>query len=191
MSLEKIMKEIEEIKEKMNMPPVVGQFHKVSLKQFTKDFQEDNSHTNEEIKQLYEDVLITPVRSSVDSAGHDFVITKDIYLAPGESVKIHTGIRAEIVRGWVLLIMPRSGLGTRYRVQLNNTIGVIDGDYFYTDNEGHIIVTITNDSKKAGNILALHAGDRFIQGIFVPYGITKDDVPLGKRTGGHGSSGLK
>ena len=190
MKIEDLMKEIEEIKNRIESPPVVGKFHKVSLKQFTKDFQEDNSHTDEEIKQLHEDVLITPVRSSVDSAGHDFVITKDIYLAPGESVKIHTGIRAEIIKGWVLLLMPRSGLGSKFRIQLNNTIGVIDGDYFHTDNEGHIIVTITNDGKE-GKGLALQAGDRFVQGLFVPYGITEDDVPLGKRTGGHGSSGLK
>ena len=191
MQIKDLMKEIEEIKNKIESPAIVGKFHKVSLEQFTKDFQENSTKTDKEVESLYENVLTIPVRSSIDSAGHDFVITKDIYLAPGESVKIHTGIRAEITRGWVLLVMPRSGLGTRYRVQLNNTIGVIDGDYFYTDNEGHIIVTITNDSKKAGNILALHAGDRFLQGLFVPYGITEDDVPLGKRTGGHGSSGLK
>lgn len=187
MSLEKLMKEIEEIKERMNMSPVVGKFHKVSLEQFTKDFQTEENATENEIKEIYENVLITPVRSSIGSAGHDFVLTKDINLNPGDSVMIHTGIRAEIMPGWVLVIAPRSGLGSKFRMQINNTVGIIDEDYFGADNEGHIMIKITNDGDK---VLALKAGDRFVQGIFLPYGITKNDVPLGKRTGGLGSSGF-
>ena len=190
MELENLMKEIEDIKEKLNMPPVVGKFHKISLEQFIKDFKKEDNIPDEKIKEIYENVLIKPVRSSVDSAGHDFVLTKDINLNVNESAVISTGIRAEIAKGWVLLLMPRSGLGVKFRVQLNNTVGVIDGDYFHTDNEGHILVTITNDGKE-NKPLHLKAGDRFIQGIFVPYGITEDDKPLGKRKGGRGSSGLK
>lgn len=188
MSLEKLMKEIEEIKERMNMSPVVGQFHKVSLEQFIKDFQTEEDATENEIKEIYENVLTTPVRSSIGSAGHDFVLTKDINLNPGDSVMIHTGIRVEIIPGWVLVIAPRSGLGSKFRMQIDNTVGIIDGDYFGADNEGHIMIKITNDGDK---VLSLKAGDRFVQGVFLLYGVTKDDVPLGKRTGGLGSSGLK
>lgn len=184
MELNEIKKELEILKQELQRPFVVGKFHKVSLEQFTKDYD------NVQAEKIYEDVLILPVRSSEDSAGYDFVITEDIYLKPGESIKIATGIRAEIAKGWVLMIMPRSGLGFKFRLQLNNTIGVIDGDYFYTDNEGHIIAKITNDSND-GKDLVLQAGDRFLQGIFMPYGITEDDMPLGKRIGGMGSSGLK
>ena len=39
---------------------------------------------------------------------------------------------------WVLKCYPRSGLGFKFRPQLNNTVGDIDSDYFYSDNEGHI-----------------------------------------------------
>lgn len=189
MSLEQLKKEFEEFKNKMEGPTVVGKFHKVSLEQFAKDYSENKEIDDFEISKVYNEVLTTPVRSSEGSAGHDFILTEDISLEPGETVKILTGIRAEIAEGWVLLLAPRSGLGSKFRMQLNNTIGVIDSDYFEADNEGHIMATITNDSNE-GKKLTLKAGDRFMQGFFVPYGITEDDVPLGKRTGGYGSSGL-
>lgn len=184
--------EIEKIKELLKgQPEVVGQFHKVSLAQFILDFkQEEQAATDFEIAQIYKEILSLPVRSSAGSAGHDFVLTKDIALNPGESALIHTGIRAEMKPGWVLLVAPRSGLGSKFRMQIDNTVGIIDEDYFGADNEGHIMIKVTNDGKY-GKVLALKAGDRFAQGIFIPYGITKDDVPIGKRTGGHGSSGLR
>lgn len=168
-----------------NSIPIIAEFNKVSLAQFIKDYKDNKLSP----KEIYEDILKLPVRSSIDSAGHDFVLTKDINLKPGASVVIETGINVKIATGWVLLILPRSGLGVKFRVQLNNTVGVIDGDYIKADNEGHILITITNDSKE-GKSVVLKAGDRFVQGIFVPYGITNHDSPLGLRTGGHGSSGL-
>ncbi len=57
----------------------------------------------------------------------------------------------EMDEGWVLKLYPRSGLGFKYRVQLNNTVGIIDSDYFHSDNEGHIFVKITNDSNERKN----------------------------------------
>ena len=59
-------------------------------------------------------------------------------LEPGREIKIPTGIRVEMDQGWVLKCYPRSGLGFKYRLQLNNTVGIIDSDYFYSDNEGHM-----------------------------------------------------
>lgn len=191
MNLEQLALDIEEIKLKLNGgPQVVGKFHKVSLEQFTKDYTADRAISKEQARKVYEDVLTLPIRSSVGSAGHDLILTEDISLKPGESVQIFTGIRAEMLEGWVLIATPRSGLGTKFRMQLNNTVGVIDSDYFEALNEGHIMAKFTNDSKD-GKTLVLEAGDRFMQAIFIPYGITSDDVPAGKRLGGHGSSGLK
>jgi dUTP pyrophosphatase len=98
-----------------------------------------------------------------------------------------TGIRAEIREGWVLQIYPRSGLGFKYRLQLNNTVGVIDSDYFHSDNEGHIFVKMTNDSRE-GKELELKEGSGFAQGIFLQYGITEDDDCKTARNGGFGST---
>ena len=79
-----------------------------------------------------------PKRATSGSAGYDFYAPCGISLKPGETVKVLTGIRARIDEGWVLTLYPRSGLGFRYRLQLNNTVGVIDSDYYGSDNEGHI-----------------------------------------------------
>lgn len=187
MDIKEALKELKDIKESLQSPPVVGKFHKVSFEQFSKDYHDDNI---DEQEYIYNEILRLPVRGSTGSAGHDFVLTRDIVLEPGQSVQIATGIRAQIEKGWVLMLKPRSGLGSKFRMQLNNTTGVIDEDYFGADNEGHIKATITNDSKD-GKVLALSAGDRFIQGVFLPYGITEDDNVKDKRTGGHGSTGLK
>ncbi|WP_330586945.1 dCTP deaminase/dUTPase family protein [Aminipila terrae] len=128
-----------------------------------------------------------PERATTGSAGYDFFAPVEIKLAAGESVKIPTGIRAEISEGWVLMCFPRSGLGFKYRLQLDNTVGIIDADYFEAENEGHIMIKVTNDSKE-NKILVVEDGKGFAQGIFVPFGITVDDESTVHRTGGFGST---
>ena len=112
---------------------------------------------------------------------------QDFSLAPGGIIKIPTGIRVEMEQDWVLKCYPRSGLGFRYRLQLNNTVGIIDSDYFYSDNEGHIFAKLTNDGREGKNV-ELAKGNGFMQGIFVEYGITVDDDAQGIRNGGFGST---
>ena len=46
-----------------------------------------------------------------------------------------------------LSIFPRSGLGFKHRLQLDNTVGIIDSDYYGSSNEGHIFIKITCDAK--------------------------------------------
>ena len=91
---------------------------------------------------------------------------------------------------YVLKLYPRSGLGFKYRLQLNNTVGIIDSDYYYSDNEGHIFAKITNDSNE-GKTVELKAGDGFMQGIFLEYGITIDDDATEIRNGGLGSTSAR
>ena len=88
---------------------------------------------------------------------------------------------------FVLKLYPRSGLGFKYRLQLNNTVGIIDSDYYYSDNEGHIFAKITNDSNE-NKVLTIPKGTGFMQGIFVEYGITIDDDTDSIRNGGFGST---
>ena len=88
---------------------------------------------------------------------------------------------------WVLKLYPRSGLGFKFRLQLNNTVGIIDSDYFNSDNEGHIFAKVTNDSNEE-KVLSLEKGAGFMQGIFLEYGITVDDDVDGVRNGGFGST---
>ncbi len=135
------------------------------------------------------DKIILPVRATAGSAGYDIVTPQDVTLNPGESIRIPTGIRVRMEEGWVFQIYPRSGLGYKYRIQLDNTVGIIDSDYYFSDNEGHIQVKITNDGKE-GKTLCLKSGERFCQGIFTEYGITYDDEATATRNGGFGSTGV-
>jgi len=165
----------------------IAKFHKVSLEQFTKDWSDTLSDSNEQkAKEVYEQIRL-PQRATAGSAGYDFYSPITFTLAPGETIKIPTGIRVEIEDGWVLKCYPRSGLGFKYRLQLNNTVGIIDSDYFYSDNEGHMFAKITNDSNE-NKTAVVEAGTGFMQGIFVEYGITYDDEVMEKRNGGFGST---
>ena len=166
-----------------------AKFYKVSYEQFETSMLDDFSFNKEEIKTIYQHLKL-PKRATKGSAGYDFYTPIDIHLEPGQTIKIPTGIRCEMNVRWVLMIYPRSGLGFKYRLQLNNTVGVIDSDYFYSDNEGHIFIKMTNDSNE-GKTVEVEAGDGFMQGIFVQYGITLDDDVTEVRNGGFGSTTKK
>ncbi|MCJ7836066.1 deoxyuridine 5'-triphosphate nucleotidohydrolase [Cuneatibacter sp. NSJ-177] len=161
----------------------IAKFHKVSRERFLADWTDT---FGEDGAAAYDGIRL-PARATKGSAGYDFYTPCPVHLAPGETMKIPTGIRAEMEEGWVLLIYPRSGLGFKYRLQMDNTVGVIDSDYFYSDNEGHIFVKVTNDSR-SGKEIDLPAGVGFAQGIFMEYGITVDDAAEGIRNGGLGST---
>lgn len=128
-----------------------------------------------------------PRRATAGSAGYDFFAPAAFTLSAGESILIPTGIRAIISEGWFLALFPRSGLGFRYRLQLDNTVGIIDSDYSHSENEGHILIRLTCDSKDH-KTLSVPAGAAVAQGIFLPYGITDDDDATADRNGGFGST---
>ena len=156
----------------------IAKFEKVSFNQYQQD---------QENAEMYYETIKLPKRATIGSAGYDFYMPYDLVLEPGQTAKIPTGIRARIDNGWVLCLFPRSGLGFKYRLQLNNTVGVIDADYYRSSNEGHIFAKITNDSNE-GKVLELKQGEGFMQGIFLPFGITEDDDTNEIRNGGFGST---
>ena len=152
----------------------IAKFEKVSLTEFCKSLS----------AQDYDSVIL-PKRATAGSAGYDFFAINDFTLNAGETIKIPTGIRVKIDCGWALKIYPRSSLGFKYRLRLDNTVGIIDSDYYNADNEGHIFIKITNCGDKP---LTVEKGKAFAQGVFVEYGITVDDECEGVRTGGFGST---
>ncbi len=160
----------------------IAKFEKVSVVQFAKDMDVSRAYAATVL-----DEIKLPQRATSGSAGYDFYAPEDFELAPGESIKIPTGVRVRIDEGWVLKIYPRSGLGFKYRLQLDNTVGIIDSDYYYSDNEGHMFIKVTNDSRD-GKTVSIKKGEGFAQGIFVEYGITEDDDAQGVRNGGFGST---
>ena len=165
----------------------IAKFHRVSWEQFLVSWRDTFEESREErIREIYEKIKL-PRRATSGSAGYDFFAPETIVLKPGETAKIPTGIRAEMEPEWVLKLYPRSGLGFKYRLQLNNTVGIIDSDYFYSDNEGHIFAKITHDSRE-GKTVEIPEGTGFMQGIFLEYGITVDDTADAVRNGGFGST---
>ncbi len=155
----------------------IAQFFKVSKDEYAKSAHID----------AYENVKL-PARATSGSAGYDFFSPYEFSLLPGQTVTVATGVRVKIDEGWVLKIYPRSGLGFKYRLTLNNTVGIIDSDYFNADNEGHIFIRMTNCGDKE---LLVEQGKAFAQGVFIEYGITVDDECSASRKGGFGSTDKK
>ena len=131
------------------------------------------------------DAICLPRRATAKSAGYDFFAPTKLCIAPGQTVTVATGVRALMPSSWCLMIFPRSGLGFKYRLRLNNTVGIIDADYSDSDNEGHIFIRMTNESDTP---LEIEQGAAFAQGIFVQYLLTEDDDTVEQRNGGLGST---
>lgn len=162
----------------------IAKFEKVSLKQYEKDYF-DTFNKNDKIEEIYNNISL-PSRATRGSAGYDFKSPITFTLKPQETIKIPTGIRVKIDESWVLNIFPRSSLGFKYRLQLDNTVGIIDSDYYNSSNEGHILIKMTNNS--LNKEVTVNANEGFAQGIFLEYGITEDDDCSILRDGGFGST---
>ena len=123
--------------------------------------------------------------------GSEYAGAFDIYMpepgiAHGISQIYGLGFCAEIPQGNVALLLPRSGAGAKFGLELNNTCGVIDADY-----RGEWKAALRT---KTGVTHSWQAGDRVLQFLIVP--ITQvvlnqveslDSTERG--AGGFGSSG--
>lgn len=165
----------------------IAEFHKVSFAQFLQDSKKTGFITDETdpelVKVIWESIKL-PERATGGSAGYDFFLPYPFAVNKNVAVTIPTGIKADIQPGWCLVLMPRSGLGFKYGFRLLNTLGLIDADYFFSDNEGHIMAKATTDVN-----VCFNEGDRFIQGVFFPHGLTRTDTVTNVRNGGFGSTG--
>lgn len=160
----------------------ITKFEKISKEQFIIDFDKLDSLN----KTNYEEIKL-PKRATKGSAGYDFYLPFDLELKPNETILIPTGIRCKMNITNVLMIFPRSSLGFKYRLNLDNTVGIIDSDYYHALNEGHIMIKVTNNTLE-DKTLVLKKGDAFAQGIFITYGLTCDDNTNEERIGGFGST---
>jgi len=150
-------------------------FEKVREEVFIRDIPDGN----------YGDIIL-PKRGTKYSAGYDFYSVMDFTLNPGERKVIPTGIKCIMEEGEYLAIYIRSSLGFKYNIRMCNQVGIIDKDYYGNkENDGHIMVALKNEGDK---VLEIKKGDRFVQGIFTPYFITDDDMAIGDRIGGIGST---
>ncbi|MBS6954253.1 MAG: deoxyuridine 5'-triphosphate nucleotidohydrolase [Enterocloster asparagiformis] len=175
----------------------IAYFEKVTYEQFVKDWGKQASLCGRSLEIFLRDVLPVeyesiklPERKTVGSAGYDFFSPYGFTLEPDETITIPTGIRCRIDDGWVLKIYMRSGLGFKYGLRLINGTGIIDSDYYNSDNEGHIQIKLINDSSIRKTV-KINAGDSIAQGIFIPFGLTVSDHASGVRNGGFGSTDME
>lgn len=169
------------------MPNRIATFEKVSYTEFKTSILKliDSTVKDDIIRDMYDNIKL-PIRATSGSAGYDFFAPFSFTTTAGDSVIIPTGIRCKIDEGWYLGCYPRSSLGFKYRMALDNTVGIIDSDYYYSENEGHIMLKLHS----AKNI-TVDEGKAFAQGIFTQYGITTDDDVTETRNGGFGSTDKK
>ena len=156
-------------------------FDKVTYEQYAKSIGGDV-----ELRDEYNSIKL-PQRATTGSAGYDFYSPFSFSLKPQETIKIPTGIKVILDSDKFLAIYPRSSLGFKYRLQLDNIVGIIDSDYVLSDNEGHIFIKITNDTKE-NKTLTVNKGEAFAQGIIQKYFTVEDDNTDGIRNGGFGST---
>ena len=168
----------------------VARFSKISLANFNKDYKETFPFGQEyglddmEITAVYNSIKM-PSRATKYSAGYDIFSPIDFVLKSKETIKIPTGLRCKMDNDVVLMIYPRSSLGFKYRMMLENTVGIIDSDYYNSDNEGHILVAFENPSDTD---IQLEEGTPFVQGIIVRYEIPEGAGSDAERKGGFGST---
>lgn len=175
-------------------------FEKVSFEQFYKDCLALDMQIDEQSAKWVWDNIKLPKRSTVKSAGYDFYMPfativhqiepkVDVDNFEAEliynEVTVPTGIRFinDTATNLALFCIPRSGLGFKNGLRLMNTVGLIDSDYWMSDNEGEIMVRFTVDKS-----VLLDAGKAFMQGVIVPYYVVDDDNTTGIRNGGFGST---
>lgn len=128
-----------------------------------------------------------PKRATEKSAGYDFITPVDIIIEPNSTSElIFTDIKAEMESDELLTLHIRSSIGMKKNLALANTTGIIDSDYYENpDNDGNIGFKLRNLSDKR---VEIKKGERVVQGIFMKYLKTDDDMTTTDRTGGFGSS---
>lgn len=139
-------------------------------------------------------MLIKPLRDSfiMPTKGSSNAAAFDIYMPEAGTADCHSrfyslGFAAAIPVGHVGLLLPRSGVGAKHGVELNNTCGVIDADF-----RGEWRAAIRT---KDGLFFSWEAGERLLQCVVVPVlsvnlVLTDELDPTDRGDGGFGSSGV-
>ncbi len=110
------------------------------------------------IKKLHEEAVI-PAYQSAGAAGFDFHALGDVYIDPGDTVIVRTGLGMVIPNGYELQIRPRSGMSAKTKIRVGNAPGTIDSDFrgeikIILDNIGTFPVTIKSGERIAQGVLA-------------------------------------
>lgn len=137
--------------------------------------------------ELAPEEISIPKRGTANSACYDFFLNEDIVIKAGDRLTVFSNIKAYMLPDEVLMVYPRSSSGIKFGLELANTVGVVDSDYYSnSDNDGNIGFFIVNTSDKDAKFLR---GDRIVQAMFQKILIADEDSFLNeKRFGGYGST---
>lgn len=141
------------------------------------------------VKKL-DDRAVLPTYGSEYAAGADLyaVLDEEVYILPGETKLIKTGLAMEIPEGYAGLIYARSGLASKRGLAPANKVGVVDSDY-----RGEVMVALHNHSNTAQTVAA---GERIAQLVVTPFlkvdfAQTEELNETVRGAGGFGSTGTK
>lgn len=176
---------------------VVGRFEKVSFESFIKGLETSMKLSNDnylwvellndsdKCREFYDSIKL-PERATERSAGYDFYYPlPDIVLKPNTTIIFPTGIKANIFYdNWFLGVYTKSGLGFKNKIKMDDTVGIIDADYYDSDEEGNILITLTNEHPVRNCTIV--NGQPVAQGVFQIYGVVEGDKVSTKRHSGFG-----
>ncbi|MCX8130802.1 MAG: dUTP diphosphatase [Clostridia bacterium] len=72
---------------------------------------------------------VLPSYAKPGDAGMDVCAAEDVYIKPGETVIIPTGIKLAIPDGYEIQVRPRSGISLKTPLRITNSPGTIDSGY--------------------------------------------------------------
>ncbi|RSL29125.1 deoxyuridine 5'-triphosphate nucleotidohydrolase [Salibacterium salarium] len=88
----------------------------------------ETNAVNVKVKRLSPDATL-PTYATDGSAAFDLYAAEDVVIEPGATEKVPLGLSFEIPAGYVMFIVPRSGVSFRTKLRQPNNIGVIDSDF--------------------------------------------------------------
>ncbi len=171
------------------------------------------------IKRLHPDATV-PQYATDGAAGFDLVAVEDVIVAPGETVKVRTGLAFELPPGYELQIRPRSGISAKTKLRVANAPGTVDADFRgevcvlvdnirdekFIDGTGYRVLRSTVETidnkfvdltpeRFGDGAYLIRKGDRIAQGVIAPvYRAAFEEVDelseTGRGAGGFGSTGV-
>ena len=129
-----------------------------------------------------------PTYSHPGDAGADLSSAENLVLHPGERATVATGVSIALPAGFVVFVVPRSGLAAKHGITVVNSPGTVDAGY-----RGELKVTLLNTD--LSEPFTINKGDRIAQMIVMPVVqarfIPVDKLPESERgESGFGSTGI-
>lgn len=116
-------------------------------------------------KKLHSDA-ITPTRANPTDSGMDLYALEEVYLKPGETKLIKTGIAFEIPLGYEIQVRPRSGMSLKTKFRIANAPGTVDQSY--RGDISIIGVNTGNPLAASDGIIEIKKGERIAQAVLCP-----------------------